>query len=363
MADSEAENKCGFCMREGKGMEEPKILPCKHVHCLECLSGFYLINQLIQCPIEGCREVYEISAANLPSYVTEDNTEWCDVCLSKEIDLQPADIYCTDCKMKYCVKHKETHDDILMDHKYIDIKEYKPQKQKIDIRTCDKHEQQPYSSGCKVCLMVFCSRCFSGLTKCQGEESHQLLPLDELVASLENRFNNILEREVDLEKFFKLISKSISDFDTETAKMLESLHATRDAQLAEIKQKYDKLEREFMANRQRTKTRLAEYMEETVMSKWNSATNTRHRLEAKCKYSHEVDIVRAYDELYDKMESLWREQLPPLKLSDIQEIEIKDQNRDAEVTIIFSSIAIESEKLVTTPTYPKSLSPGGSIRC
>ncbi|XP_067932756.1 tripartite motif-containing protein 59-like [Watersipora subatra] len=324
MADSEAETKCGFCMREGKGMEEPKILPCKHVHCLECLSDFYVINHLIQCPIEGCREVYEIPAANLPSYSTEDK-DWCDVCVSKEQEALTADMYCTDCRKKYCVKHKGTHDDIHIDHTSIDIKEYKLRKRKIDIRTCDKHEEHPYSLGCKVCLMVICNRCFSGLTKCQGEKSHQLLPLDELVTYLENsnRFENIMEREVDLEKLFKLISKCISDFDIETVKMLRSLNATRDVQLAEIKQKYGDLERQFMADRQRTKTKLAEYMESTLMSKWNSVRNTRHRLEAKCKYSHEVDMVRAYDELYKTTERLRRERLPSLKLSNIQEIEKK----------------------------------------
>ena len=48
--------ECGFCLRSNEELEEPKILPCSHVSCLECLSASYISNS-IECPQPDCRFV------------------------------------------------------------------------------------------------------------------------------------------------------------------------------------------------------------------------------------------------------------------------------------------------------------------
>jgi len=40
---------CGFCLLE-EGLENPKCLPCSHVHCLLCLTRNVDVNGMIRCP-------------------------------------------------------------------------------------------------------------------------------------------------------------------------------------------------------------------------------------------------------------------------------------------------------------------------
>ena len=47
--------ECGICSRRNEALEQPKILPCTHVHCLECLTAYSDINHMVQCPLPACR--------------------------------------------------------------------------------------------------------------------------------------------------------------------------------------------------------------------------------------------------------------------------------------------------------------------
>jgi len=43
------EVECGFCLLK-EGLENPKCLPCDHVHCLLCLTCNVDVNDMIRCP-------------------------------------------------------------------------------------------------------------------------------------------------------------------------------------------------------------------------------------------------------------------------------------------------------------------------
>ena len=55
MADGQRTVECGFCLRKNEALEQPKVLPCTHVHCLGCLTAYYDINHVVQCPLSACR--------------------------------------------------------------------------------------------------------------------------------------------------------------------------------------------------------------------------------------------------------------------------------------------------------------------
>ena len=48
------------------------------------------------------------------------------------------------------------------------MEDYKVQSTKLEIKTCEEHENQPYSLGCKVCLTIICMRCVFGLDNCSN---------------------------------------------------------------------------------------------------------------------------------------------------------------------------------------------------
>ena len=46
--------KCGFCLSKNEDLVDPKQLPCSHIHCMGCLTGFYEEHDIIQCPVAEC---------------------------------------------------------------------------------------------------------------------------------------------------------------------------------------------------------------------------------------------------------------------------------------------------------------------
>ena len=57
MAARNTDIECGFCLRKNRDLEEPKALPCGHPHCLTCLSEYYEVKHLVECPLQTCRQV------------------------------------------------------------------------------------------------------------------------------------------------------------------------------------------------------------------------------------------------------------------------------------------------------------------
>ena len=47
--------ECGFCLRKDEALEQPRRLPCSHLHCLGCLTAYYDINHMVECPLSACR--------------------------------------------------------------------------------------------------------------------------------------------------------------------------------------------------------------------------------------------------------------------------------------------------------------------
>ena len=54
-----ADIECGYCLRKNVDLEEPRRLPCGHVHCTGCITAYYNINHIVKCPIQDCRYVFK----------------------------------------------------------------------------------------------------------------------------------------------------------------------------------------------------------------------------------------------------------------------------------------------------------------
>jgi len=48
--------ECGFCVGRLEDLEDPKSLPCGHIHCLRCLTGSFEVSRIVRCPF--CRYAY-----------------------------------------------------------------------------------------------------------------------------------------------------------------------------------------------------------------------------------------------------------------------------------------------------------------
>ncbi|XP_067949344.1 transcription intermediary factor 1-beta-like isoform X3 [Watersipora subatra] len=316
MEEASAEMKCGFCMRKNNTMEDPKVLPCNHVHCFGCLSSFE-VNHKLQCPVQGCGKVSSIPLRNLKSFdLMVERDDFCDTCENKEA----ATIFCLGCSRKFCEKHQQSHDDVLKDHTKIAMSEYREQAAKLEKRTCSIHEYQPYILGCKVCLTIACVQCISGLEECENGGHHMLMSLKELTKMLVED-DRVVVKEEKLEKIFKETSKAQSEYDSETNEMVQLLHKTRDDQLSCIRLKYDLLEAKLLEERAKGKLQLAEFLEDIAISKWTRLRNQRLMIESKERNSHEVDFVKGYKELSESLQKVLEDELPKLEIQDIAQLD------------------------------------------
>jgi len=45
--------ECGFCLGKVEDLEDPRSLPCGHMHCLACLTESFEVSKIVRCPF--CR--------------------------------------------------------------------------------------------------------------------------------------------------------------------------------------------------------------------------------------------------------------------------------------------------------------------
>ena len=61
MAEAKPEDmtlvECGFCCSNNEDLQDPRSLPCSHVHCFGCVTSFYETHNIVQCPLQFCRLV------------------------------------------------------------------------------------------------------------------------------------------------------------------------------------------------------------------------------------------------------------------------------------------------------------------
>ena len=48
--------ECGFCFQTDT-LDDPRVLPCTHVHCMNCLAEYFELNKRVQCPLPICKYV------------------------------------------------------------------------------------------------------------------------------------------------------------------------------------------------------------------------------------------------------------------------------------------------------------------
>lgn len=96
---------CGICL---EGLKQPKLLPCFHSFCLNCLDNYvtkYIWHNTLRAPFVSSTELPEDGARqfqiNYNMYFESEQwsneTHTCDLC-GPDVN---ADTHCTDCEKSY----------------------------------------------------------------------------------------------------------------------------------------------------------------------------------------------------------------------------------------------------------------------
>ncbi|KAF6022478.1 hypothetical protein EB796_019221 [Bugula neritina] len=173
------------------------------------------------------------------------------------------------------------------------MQEYRANANKIKVRLCDKHEDQPYNVGCRDCLSLCCVNCLSGLKNCTSTGvSHQLCSLEELSSELKQDIDALTSKLGNKEGEWASLSKAasmlLSDFISETERFVHCLHKTKDEQIKELTSRYENLEAEFVKQRQAIQAKISQFIEADVNEDCSNFFIERSRIAAKLRQNHQV---------------------------------------------------------------------------
>ncbi|XP_045174734.2 E3 ubiquitin-protein ligase TRIM56-like [Mercenaria mercenaria] len=160
---------CSICL---SAFKDPKILPCFHTFCLQCLDEYVIRNEQtgkFECPL--CRVDTEIPVGGVKSfqsnfYIREGNTSEqdidCDVCGEG----YEATHYCTDCEENFCERCTTSHMKMKMsrEHAFIQLKALSKKNQNYTRKIqkkyfCPQHKGEEIKMVCKECGTKLCVVC------------------------------------------------------------------------------------------------------------------------------------------------------------------------------------------------------------
>lgn len=317
--NSEAHFNCRICLAQYK---EPKLLPCGHTFCLNCLkevkthgssgmpsSGMSLswtAGFKICCP--DCRRSHAVPKIGVSGFVTDYTTveemearEWqvemesklreskCGMCgVSDETYA-----LCSDCNSLLCsfcssahkrMKVFEAHEVQTMAATVVDIKSYKP---KSEPAICHDHFPTPVSMYCQTCQLLICTECITkpmGLFAAGG--SHSIHTLHSLTESTLKKFEDTFKerlgmaevnvqkladllqaakfREMKLKEYPEVLKKAINDTIDKSISALESM---RKDMIGKVYENQEVISEKALAHRESLSSKMCSLKSEIRLSK------------------------------------------------------------------------------------------------
>ncbi|XP_062887855.1 protein PML-like [Mobula hypostoma] len=274
---------CGVCHNQ---LRRPKLLPCLHSACLECLQIVWAEQNFTGCPICSApsdRDVTKIQDNTLLAYLVSTLQMWqrigsgvntcCSVCLAHSNE-EPATSVCFECDQFLCLRCCDSHQLLTKKYRHVvmsfdDLKALsceeladiaKNKKQSI----CAEHKEQQISFFCKTCSIGVCCHCLLLHHTPKGHSYHSIEEevmlekevLKQMVYSTEenyNRFTDSYSKVMSLKERVDLMRNEIEDAIKQRAIVITQ----------EIVSEGDRLLQELEAQHELQQTRLANGLSQT----------------------------------------------------------------------------------------------------
>ncbi|KAL5018841.1 hypothetical protein ScPMuIL_004563 [Solemya velum] len=235
--------ECAICL--GK-FDQPKILPCFHTFCLECLRKYVeekLTRGKIKCPL--CRCDVHVPAGGVQNFQSNFYIEYRSgdqkgtraLCKTCTFNL-PVQFRCLDCNEHFCKVCNDSHRKmkITKNHRFVEILDshggHSPIRRDVH---CVLHPDKNVEFFCRRCRLIICSSC--KLTKHEGHLSEVLT---ETVADLRLSIGGVLASRVIGNKW-----DSISSSKTRISGMRAQLASTRQQIITKIRERSAELIRDI----------------------------------------------------------------------------------------------------------------------
>ncbi|XP_041033853.1 E3 ubiquitin-protein ligase TRIM56-like [Carcharodon carcharias] len=193
---------CKICLATFK---QPKMLPCLHTYCLECLEDLTKDDKILKCP--ECREIVDLSGgisklktnfhinSLLDIFQSPEKKELtCSLCPPGHKGKNPAVVKCGGCSNYMCQACGDRHQSTHPTHMLVNLAGSSLDETDIEVMMrkkiyCQIHPNDRVSYYCNTCDCVICSKCYS-----YSCIKHQRLGLVEAAKAKKLTVRKLLER-------------------------------------------------------------------------------------------------------------------------------------------------------------------------
>ena len=214
-------NACPICMELFKRVKTPKILPCFHTFCEECLEGLSRSGAAIQCPT--CYTKHDLPSIGVSGFSTNftvtnavEFSSLSDPALGvphkceNEIDDNPAASKCLDCNFYLCEDCTTLHEKqrSTKGHQTVSIAVIKSGgvQQLSQKRYCIRHDGEELKLYCRTCQEVVCRDC-TIVTHKQHDYAFVKDVTNELMKKIKSLTASITKKDNELQTVLKHINK------------------------------------------------------------------------------------------------------------------------------------------------------------
>ena len=229
--------KCSICREK---LKDPRLLPCIHSFCLECLENYCRSNDKlpgddVSCP--QCRHEFQIPKDGVAGLTTRTHdkelalSSLCEVCSSDHRSI-PATVYCIDCSQKLCERCSQPH--LRMRSGPHDVKPLdavSPEYQGGG-HYCDKHKER-VKLYCFDCQINVCSMCCL-----ESHKTHEFEQIDVVAQLFVRSIDDDIKRVTSRIESFRGTAAHV---EAESSKSLGSIHATE----SEVRKKGEEVKQSF----------------------------------------------------------------------------------------------------------------------
>ena len=303
--------QCPICQED---LKNPRLLPCVHTFCLECLEGYCrdkLPGDDVPCPV--CRTEFQIpknGVVDLPLRAHAEEpmpSEMCEVCLCDQRSI-PATVYCIDCCQKLCRNCGNPHRKMRGGpHDVIPLESMTHELGKG--RYCEEHKDERIKMYCFDCNLNVCPMCCVETHKTHTFERIEIIA-EQFSKSIDDDVTQVTSR---IECYHGITAQS----EAETNKTLDNIKSIElevKKRCKEIKQLVDRHESDLLQELQSLKSAA----EKEVKSHTDTLQLALAELESFRTSSSELrskgspcDITQAARDVHDRAKELLKSHIIP----------------------------------------------------
>ncbi|XP_051887717.1 protein PML-like isoform X2 [Pristis pectinata] len=349
---------CGVCRNQ---LKRPKLLPCLHSVCLECLQNVWAEQNFATCPICGApsdRDIAKIQDNTLMAYLVSTLQLWqrigtglgicCSLCQAHGTE-EPATSLCFECDQFLCPRCCHGHQLLIKkyghpvmsfdDLKVLSCEEFagigRNKKQTI----CPEHKEQQISFFCKTCSTGVCCNCLLLHHTPKGHNYHSI------------KEEVMLEGEV-LKQMVDTTQGSFNRFtasNSEVMSLKERMDLARNEIEASIKRRASAITQEIVSQGDRLLRELEteHRLEQTTLA--NSLTQTQQLIK-RMRAGHELAAIILMFGINKEMMEMYEPIMSAL--TALKEATPLDLSREV-ILMQFKECALEAKDLLGTLVLKK----------